>query len=132
VEERGKRGAGGWRLLSRSGGERRRGRSEPGEGAARGRGKLTGGTRPSAAPGGRKGGVAAVREAGLGRLARAGLRAEKERERGKEKGCSWAGCVGRWPTGVLEGGFFGFEFDWPLSNSNPHHLNQTNSKIQLN
>jgi hypothetical protein len=49
-------------------------------------------------------GVATGREAGLGRVTRAGSCAGKEREEGKVQ--LGLGCVGRWaggPLGVLEG-----------------------------
>jgi hypothetical protein len=60
-------------------------------GRSGGRGKLTGGARPSAAPGGgRRGGGGKDRVDGLGRIARAGSRAEK---RGKKGGA--AGLVAR-------------------------------------
>jgi hypothetical protein len=50
---------------------------------ARGRGKLTGGARPSAAPGrGRRGGGEKGRDDGLGRIARAGSRAGERKRRG--------------------------------------------------
>jgi hypothetical protein len=64
------------------------GRSEPGEGAARGRGKLTGGTRPSAAPAERRRGVETDRDGGLGRFACGEEREEGEVQLGL---VAWAG-----------------------------------------
>jgi hypothetical protein len=101
-----KREAGGWsfcREAGRRGGGERAGESR-GRGRSGGRGKLTGGTRPSAAREEGRRGVATDREAGLGRVMRAGSRGKREREKGQ----LGRGCVGRWaggPRGVLRDRF---------------------------
>jgi hypothetical protein len=84
--------------------ERRRGRGErePGEGAGSrasgGRGKLTGGVRPSAAPGEGERGVGKGRDGGLGQALGRFTRGGKKRKKGEE-GISWAWAGG--PPGVL-------------------------------
>jgi hypothetical protein len=93
---RGEKGSGGFAILSRGGGERRRGAERAGRGSGRRKkGKLTGGARPSAAPGGweRKGHAGSRSWAGPVALGRSACGEERKTGRSSWARVAWAGWL---------------------------------------
>jgi hypothetical protein len=85
------------------------------------KGKLTGGSRPSAAPGGkearrRDGSRRWAGPVALGRFARG----EKKGKKGKADGLGSRGWWAGGPLGGVRVYSFGFEFDWPNPIQIPH------------